>query len=500
MAQVTSQERMQSAQGAWEALEGALEQARQGEALRREVIERGHLLYKRGEEWSLEERQAIGLQVVALMTQEPPVSRPSRRTLGALWRASGEGLRGLEVFQAAAVLLVDGRDEQGFIWDTELYMHLLQSVLGGRLAPLVAQALMRRRMHRRAWLYRWLQQQDGDWRPVHLHLLEQESSRNMREQAALLLLRQPEAQAQLREATERLASSRQAADRALAVFVLRRMETEDARALLVKMQRGERALSVSQAIKEALASYTPAQRALREVASQEEHGAYRLGQALQVQEGLERLRFLLHEEATPVTWCRICNLLERLRLVGALPVALDYLRPAAPRWPREHRLIPWSWRGQPELEALEGPRHGPVWLPVEVFWRDPMGEAVQAALREVQGRAQVRLLDKRALERFAGYLEAGWAWCLQHQVAPEMLSLVLDAGAPDPSKTTSAVETWLGYGVLLRRGHQWINAYGRQMGLRRARVELEPDHPARETFLMSRRKKYLDLMELEILS
>ncbi len=264
---------------------------------------------------------------------------------------------------------------------------------------------------------------------------------------------------------------------------------------------GERSAKVKKALEGAIAACDPVEVAFKAAAAGS-LGTWRRGDPLTLHEGLERLRELLYDPPTAISWVKLCDTLQRLRLSGGLDDALDYLQGhdaegrGVDRWPEADRALPWGWEDDPRLMALGRRAAGPPWwLPVSGFYDDAArGGLLSQGLAALQTGPMKRRLPMEQVEDFMRHLDGAWAWCEAHGVGLDKLEVRLDGGAYKGlgRPGTTSLELWRHFGVLLDRGPAFSGHTG-PAGMRWVRVLLDKDDLLRDAFGAPIGARHLDL-------
>lgn len=264
----------------------------------------------------------------------------------------------------------------------------------------------------------------------------------------------------------------------------------------------ERSKSAREAMEEALALCDPTLRQF----NKEGHdtGSYALDQPYPARDGMERLRVLLYEEATPQSWIQLCDLLERMEDSGSLKLALDYLpQEALERWKPEERPVPMGWEEHPHFSRFvlaehQDPRDTwfPIWRLTRMSYRD---KTLQPMIKRAQHGTRARRFTPELVDVFLQSVQMAWRWCQEEGMPLEDLEVCVDGGSVARNymmrAETTAMVLWMGFGVRVQRQNaQRIGV--RPGGLNQLRVSVPLRHPLRSKYDLQGRKRYLDLLPL----
>lgn len=404
-----------------------------------------------------------------------------------------QALRGLGQDALAPLLALKALDLLQV--DTEHYLQQVAVFLGKRLEAPLVQLLLTQAHPRRRALYRWLCEREAGTLALHQAML-QDSAAELRRQAA-------QAMAQALPGADDFLLAQLKAPRAQqrqsAAEVLALLGDPEALPAVQAALAQERAKGARAALEAARLACDPAMEGL-ELDVSLAFGAYSPDEALELRDGLEQLRSVMHDVApSPWTWARLCNLLDRFRDQGQLWLALDYVQDLGlDRWPEQVRVRPSDWGEVEALAELDLGSPPALQLTAQALLGPRRQEVMFTLVRPMQDQISSYKLRLRELELFAQAVAWAWAWCQENGATPDLLELRVDEGIHNTSTRQVRLALHLVDGFLVqiaptpaRKGSR-----GSGPGLRLLRLKPPGGHPIRQRFAMDSRARYLDLAPL----
>lgn len=291
----------------------------------------------------------------------------------------------------------------------------------------------------------------------------------------------------------RKANARAGAARALAVI-----GDAQATAALRRALKKERSKKVAPLLKEALETCDVAQARIKTEANEAAWGTYTRAQPPALREDIETLRELFYEDATALTWARLCDLIQRSHRRGQLSTVMEYLRGhGVERWESSTRLVPSEWTREPELASLipDSPhdmQKDAHWITVDDLFE---GQGVNRALDRLEARVRTRKLDRALLPGFAAWVERSWAWCRQEGFSPSNIDARLRSSPSEAGESVSStcLELHQGFFISLARRKVFLPA-DRHDGVAWVRVTIPAGHALRDKLGMIPQQPTLNLI------
>ena len=363
---------------------------------------------------------------------------------------------------------------------------------------LLVHRLLHGTLHGESDIYEAVHAQQGVPRRLHLDML-QHRLQSLRDFAARSLAADPGA---IPDVAERL-THRLVSVRASAAVSLQLSGSPEAVAPLQAALLGERTKSGQRALRRALEALAPD---LYRGDPSARYGVYTREEPGAVNDLLEQLRGLAHGPPSELAWVRAVDVLERLRQHDALGLGADYLRDAElTRQPDSVQPIHWGELPEVADIGLTPQVDHPTWIPVAALFEatgrdafidrcvrrvgaapgsEELPRGLQRAARHLQDNADALLL---------GWIERGWAWCVDHGLSTDALRVELftPPARIDGQRELHRVglELWRGFGVRLglsRHGLMWRSEEGSGSLLHRVRARVGPRHPLRDDAALRR--------------